>query len=194
MITEVLIRQAEPATRMKVDVTFMRMLRPPEGEGLALPEGWSVETNARPDVAGYRLLQDKVGRDYCWWMRQAASDKDLAHFLEEGPASIALLRQGQEIRGFYELNLSNPQDINLSYFGLFPEAIGHRVGRAFLDMAVRHAWALGPLCVRVNTCSADHPRALPLYKQAGFEPVRTVEETWDVPNRLGLKIPERFLV
>nr|WP_231888461.1 GNAT family N-acetyltransferase [Acetobacter malorum] len=118
----------------------------------------------------------------------------MQHFLEEGPASIALLRHGQAIRGFYELNLSNPQDINLSYFGLFPEAIGHGVGRAFLDRAVRHAWSLGPLCVRVNTCTADHPRALPLYKQVGFEPVRTVEETWDVPNRLGLTIPERFLV
>nr|WP_231888460.1 hypothetical protein [Acetobacter malorum] len=80
MITEVLIRQAEPVTRMKVDVTFMRMLRPPVGEGLALPEGWSVETNVRPDVAGYRLLQDKVGRDYCWWMRQAASDRRFAAF------------------------------------------------------------------------------------------------------------------
>ncbi|MCP9318587.1 GNAT family N-acetyltransferase [Acetobacter persici] len=194
MITEVCIRQAEPATRMKVDVTFMRMLRAPAGEALRLPEGWTVETNVRPDVAGYRLLQDKVGRLYCWWMRQAASDRDLAHLLEQAPISIAVLKHGQAIRGFYELNLSNPQDINLSYFGLFPEAIGHGVGRAFLDQAVRHAWSLGPLCVRVNTCTADHPRALPLYRQMGFEPVSTMEEVWDVPDRLGLVIPEKFLV
>lgn len=193
MITEVSIRQAEPVTRMKVDVTFMRMLRSPAGEGRTLPEGWSVETEARPDVATYRMVQDKVGRQYCWWMRQAASDADLAHFLEHGPVSIGLLMQGQTVRGFYELNLFNPHDINLSYFGLFPEAIGQGVGRAFLDMAIRHAWALGPLCLRVNTCTADHPRALPLYQQVGFEVVRTVEETWDVPDRLGLTIPERFL-
>lgn len=172
----------------------MRMLRAPAGEALRLPEGWTVETNVRPDVAGYRLLQDKVGRPYCWWMRQAASDRDLAHLLEQAPISIAVLKHGQAIRGFYELSLSNPQDINLSYFGLFPEAIGHGVGRAFLDQAVRHAWSLGPLCVRVNTCTADHPRALPLYQQMGFEPVSTMEEVWDVPDRLGLVIPEKFLV
>ncbi|GAN67446.1 GNAT family N-acetyltransferase [Acetobacter orleanensis] len=193
MITEVRIREAEPATRMKVDVTFMRMLRAPQGKPLTLPEGWSIETNVRPDVPTYRMLQDRVGRPYCWWMRQAKSDRALANFLENAPASIALLKQGEAVRGFYELDLANPQDINLSYFGLFPDTVGHGVGRAFLDNALRHAWSFGPLCVRVNTCTADHPRALPLYKQMGFEPVSTVEEVWDVPDRLGLTIPERFL-
>lgn len=194
MITEVRIRQAEPATRMKVDVTFMRMLRAPEGEGRTLPEGWSIAYNVQPDVPTYRLLQDKVGRPYCWWMRQAKSDADLAQFLEHGRASIALLKQGEAVRGFYELDLSNLQDINLAYFGLFPDAVGQGVGRAFLDQALRHAWSFRPLCVRVNTCTADHPRALPLYRQMGFEPVSTMEEVWDVPDRLGLTIPEQFLV
>lgn len=179
---------------MKVDVTFMRMLTPPSGEGLALPEGWWIEKDVRPDLATYRMLQDRVGRPYCWWMRQAASDAVLARFLARGPVCIGLLRQGEALRGFYELNIAAPQDINLSYFGLFPEAIGQGVGRAFLDSAVRHAWSLAPLSVRVNTCTADHPRALPLYEQMGFEPVRTVEEIWDVPDRLGLTIPEQFLV
>ena len=42
----------------------------------------------------------------------------------------------------------------------------------------------------VNTCNADHPRALPCYLRAGFlrRPPASPEE-WNVPTRLGLGIP-----
>jgi hypothetical protein len=43
-----------------------------------------------------------------------------------------------------------------------------------------------------NTCTADHPRAVPGYLAAGFVPVRRVREVWDVPTRLGLDIPEHL--
>ena len=46
----------------------------------------------------------------------------------------------------------------------------------------------------VNTCTADHPRALPTYIRAGFRPVRAVKEVWNVPVRLGLRIPEALRV
>jgi hypothetical protein len=42
----------------------------------------------------------------------------------------------------------------------------------------------------VNTCTADHPNALPAYHRAGFQPVRQVREIWEVPVRLGMAIPE----
>ncbi len=194
MITKIKITPLEPVTRMKVTVTFMQMTSPPRGMLLSLPEGWFIEDDVKPTIAEYRMLQDRVGRDYCWWMRQAASDATLGTFLATAPVQIGLLRQGEAVRGFFELDLTNPLDINLAYFGLFPDAVGHGVGRAFLDSVVRKAWGQGTLTLRVNTCTADHPRALPLYQQAGFVIVRAVEEVWDVPQRLGLTIPEKFLV
>ena len=45
----------------------------------------------------------------------------------------------------------------------------------------------------VNTCTADHARALPTYLRAGFRPLRQVREIWDVPTRLGLRIPAHLL-
>jgi len=42
----------------------------------------------------------------------------------------------------------------------------------------------------VNTCTADHPRALPAYLRAGFRMVRQVREVWDVPDGLGMRIPD----
>jgi hypothetical protein len=46
----------------------------------------------------------------------------------------------------------------------------------------------------VNTCTADHPRALPTYLRAGFQKVRQVREVWDVPLRLGLRIPDHLRI
>ena len=187
MITD--LNFLQPVTRMRVLVTFMRMSHPPAGPALVLPQGWTLEDDVSLSVPQYRTLHFGVGRNCCWWMRQVLSDKALAHLLETAPIKIGLLREREHIRGFYELNLTDPQDINLAYFGLLPEAIGQGVGRAFLDGVLRRAWHCRPRTVRVNTCTADHPRALPLYRKMGFEVVRRVEEEWDVPDRLGLDIP-----
>ncbi|WP_048837138.1 GNAT family N-acetyltransferase [Acetobacter cibinongensis] len=192
MTTEITIRPLEPTTRMKVCVTFMQMAAPPEGSPVLLPDGWSLRL-IKPSVTYYRYLQDHVGRAYCWWMRQASTDAILAGILHNPAVQIGLLMQDETPYGFFEFDLTAPQDINLSYFGLFPEAVGKGIGRAFLDAVVRLAWSYRPTTLRVNTCTADHPRALPFYQQAGFVTVKEVEEVWDVPQRLGLSIPERFL-
>ena len=51
----------------------------------------------------------------------------------------------------------------------------------------------GRPAVTVNTCTADHPRALPAYVSAGFQRLRTVREVWPVPTRLGLTIPPHLM-
>ena len=84
--------------------------------------------------------------------------------------------------------------MNIAYFGLLPHLVGQGLGRAFLRAAIDAAWALEPRAIRVNTCTADHPRALPAYLRAGFRPVRTVREVWDIPDRLGLPIPPTLRV
>jgi hypothetical protein len=48
--------------------------------------------------------------------------------------------------------------------------------------------------VTVNTCTADHPRALPTYLKAGFVKIRSMDEEWDIPERLGITVPERLRV
>ena len=72
-------------------------------------------------------------------------------------------------------------------------AVGAGVGYPFLRQAVDAAWRQNPRGVTVNTCTADHPRALPTYLRAGFRSLRQVREVWNVPLRLGMRIPERLL-
>ena len=185
----------EPVTRVAVDVTFLRMDAPPASAPLALPAGAVVVRLARCSVPFYRYLYDTVGRDWVWWLRRTAPDEEIAALLARPEVSIHVVYQGGEPAGFYEFERRGGNaGINLSYFGLMPHAIGHGLGRALLRDAVDLAWAEAPRAVTVNTCTADHPRALPNYVAAGFRVLRTIREVWPVPNRLGLRIPDRLKI
>lgn len=180
---------AEPVQDVVVDVTFLRMDEPPTNPARPLPPDVRVEHARRCSVPFYRYLYDTVGEPWLWWMRRTASDADLAALLSLSAISIHVLMKDGEPAGFYELDRRPGHAVNLAYFGLMPWAIGTGLGRAFLRHAVDNAWAAGRAAVTVNTCTADHPRALPAYLAAGFQRMRTVREVWPVPLRLGLKVP-----
>jgi GNAT superfamily N-acetyltransferase len=179
----------EPSTLVAVEVTFLRMDRPPTGLLPALPAGLAVERLPRCPVAHYRRLYDGVGQDYLWWLRRAISDAELDELLADPAISVHVLREGTTELGFYELDRRPRPNINLAYFGLLPPAIGRGIGMAFLHHAIHAAWSEGCAALTVNTCTADHPRALPNYVRAGFRVLRRVREDWPVPDRLGLPIP-----
>ena len=182
--------------RIAVDVTFLR-LEPsaPAGPVPELQPGDALIRVPTPSVAFYRYLYGTVGHGYCWWLRRISPDRDIAALLADPAIALYVLYRGGEPAGFFELDGRDRRDVNLSYFGLMPHAIGSGTGPVLLAHAVALARAASPSgTVRVNTCTADHPRALPTYLAAGFRPVRTVRELWDIPNWLGLPIPDRLRV
>lgn len=155
----------------------------------ALPAGFDLIRAQAPTVAFYRYLYNTVGADYVWWLRRTMPDRELAALLQDKAISIYTLYHGGEPAGFFELDARGWPDVNLSYFGLMPHAVGTGIGYAFLRQAIDTVWQQRPRVMTVNTCTADHPRALPTYIRAGFRPVRQVRELWNVPTRLGLRIP-----
>lgn len=183
----------EPVARVTVTVTFLRMDRPPAVPSLGLPPDFQVVRATAPTVGFYRYLYNTVGADYVWWLRRTVADEEIAALLSDPAVSIHVLYSSGEPAGFYELDGRGWPDINLSYFGLMPHAIGAGVGYPFLRNAVDTAWRENPRGMTVNTCTADHPRALPTYLRAGFRTLRQVREVWNVPLRLGMRIPERLL-
>ncbi|MFT8243340.1 GNAT family N-acetyltransferase [Roseomonas sp. BN140053] len=182
---------AAAVTPVEVEVTFLRMDRPPADPAPALPEGVRVERVRRCTTAFYRFLYDTVGQDYLWWFRRTVSDTHLGAILASPQVSIHVLYNDGEPAGFYELERRSNRSTNISYFGLLPHAVGQRMGRAFLRHAVDLCWAEGAAAVTVNTCTADHPRALPNYLASGFTVYRRVREEWPVPGNLGLKLPSQ---
>lgn len=180
--------------RVGVDVTFLRMDRPVLGMVPALPSGAQVVPVPHCTVPFYRYLYATVGADYCWWLRRTLSDTELAEVLAPPSLEIHVLMLKGEPAGFYELDRQHAPLVNLSYFGLLPWAVGRGLGYALLHHAIFQAWQGNTQALTVNTCTADHPRALPNYIKAGFRKLRTVSEEWPVPVSLGLRVPAHLLL
>ncbi len=184
---------SEPSVRASVVVTFLRMDRPPAEPAPKLPDGMRVRREPDCTVATYRWLYDQIGSEYLWWLRRTMPDRQLAALLRHPAISIYLLEEADgRVAGFFELDASSWPSVNLNYFGLMPHAIGRGLGLVFLRAAVDEVWRRGAQAMTVNTCTADHPRALPTYMKAGFQTVRALREDWDIPVRLGLTVPERL--
>ncbi len=181
-------------TRVAVDVTFLRQDSPQRVAVAEFPGDTTLARVTAPTVGFYRYLYNTVGARYLWWLRRTVPDAQIADMLAAPGVSLHVLTKGHEPAGFFELDARAGHTVNLSYFGLLPHAVGQGLGIALLRAACAAAWAHKPRMLTVNTCTADHPRALPNYLAAGFVPVRTAREHWDVPSRLGLVIPDRLRV
>ncbi|HET9068953.1 MAG TPA: GNAT family N-acetyltransferase [Amaricoccus sp.] len=168
-----MIRQA--GDRVEVTVTFLRMEARPAYPRPHVPLGAPTALIAadRPPLWYFLMLYDAVGRDYDWTDQHDAPAADVTAFLHDPAVRLYTLVRDGWPHGFFLLDGREPGVVDLAYFGLVPEAIGRGLGTFLIQTAVHCAWDRpGTRAVTVNTNSLDHPRALPLYQKAGFDPVR----------------------
>ncbi|HET9146496.1 MAG TPA: GNAT family N-acetyltransferase [Acetobacteraceae bacterium] len=181
-------RPGEPVDRVSVRVTFMRMDQRPADPAPVFPPGAEILPAGVMSVAAYRDLYNRVGQPWLWWLRRMMPDEMLGRLLADPSTAIHLLRVDGEVAGFFELDASSWPDVNLSYFGLLPDYIGRGLGWPMLRAAIEQVFS-GPVRgMTVNTCTADHPRALPNYLRAGFRITREITEFWNIPRRLGFDV------
>ena len=163
-----------PGAEIAYTVTYLEMTRrpdrprPPQILGRAM----TLLRAEQPPVHFFRYLYDMVGRDYHWTDMHAWRDEDIASFIQHEAVSLYVLHVTGWPGGFVMLDSRKSPVCNISYYGLAPEAIGQGYGNFLLGTAVHMAWDSGIEKLTVNTCSLDHPRALPTYQKWGFEPVR----------------------
>ncbi|OYY03094.1 MAG: GNAT family N-acetyltransferase [Acidocella sp. 35-58-6] len=185
----------EQADRIAVIVTFLRLNARKPAPPTVFPSGVTL-TSERLGVGAYRQIYNEVGAPWLWWLRRLMPDDLLARHLTSPSLTIKILRVNGDIAGFFETDATPWPDVNLNYFGLLPGFIGQGLGALLLAAAIDSVFIeAGPLRgMTVNTCTADHPRALPNYLAAGFVETRRVREIWDIPRRLGLVVPEHLRV
>ena len=156
-------------------VTFLEMTERPRYPRPTVPPGpVSALVAAEAPPAWYFLaLYDAVGEAYEWTDQHAVPRGEIQDFLADPAVVLYTLMRAGWPHGFFVLDWRLPGLCDLAYFGLVPEALGQGLGKFLLQTAVHGAWDRpGVERLTVNTNSLDHPRALPLYQQAGFVPIR----------------------
>lgn len=123
----------------------------------------------------YRYLYYHVGIHWNWEMRLRLSDVALAKAVHSPEVEITVLYVDGSPAGFYEINRAKPKTTDLAYFGMMPHVHGRGLGKWFLSAAIDACWANDPERITVNTCTLDHPAALPLYQKMGFKPTRQAD-------------------
>jgi len=156
---------------IETTVTFLEMTRaprrriaPPGNLRLALMQA------VRPSIHFYRYLYDTIGSGYLWVDRKRLTDEQLGEKIHHDKVEIVVAYLDGSPAGFFELDLTDPDEIWLAYLGIMPDQLGRGLGKWLLSSALDAAWSKNPKRVCVETCTLDHPRALPLYQKQGFQP------------------------
>jgi GNAT superfamily N-acetyltransferase len=135
----------------------------------------------------YRYLYTAVGGSWLWVERLDISDQALAEKVHRDGVEIFVLYVNGSPGGYYELDFDDSKSTKLVYFGLMPEMTGMRIGPWLLGTAISEGFSRGATEILVNTCTMDHPAALPLYQKLGFRPIRRESRRLRIPA--GHKVP-----
>lgn len=135
------------------------------------------------DPEKYRQLFRRVGGRWLWYSRLAMDDETL--LANVGEVHAVLDPRGVEV-GMLELDFREPGECLIRFLGLVPELAGKGHGKWLFAQTLSLAWRKGVERVRVNTCSLDHPAALPSYLKAGFSAYGRALESFPDPRLLGL--------
>ena len=153
-----------------VTVTYLEMTSPDQRSAVpAWGEPITIQRAERPTVSFYRYLYDTVGADWDWYERRRLSDEALAAIVHDDAVEVYVLYVRGVPAGYVELDRRVDGEVEIAYFGLMPDYIGRGLGPALLGWALERAWSYGPRRVWLHTCSLDHPKALAVYRRAGFE-------------------------
>jgi GNAT superfamily N-acetyltransferase len=142
-----------------------------------------LEPRPEIELSGYRALFRKVGSRWLWFSRLEMDDPTLRGNLGE---LHVVVDPGEEEVGMLELDFRRPGECLIRFLGLLPELAGQGHGRWLFAETLRLAWQEGVERVRVNTCTLDHPAALPSYLRAGFRSYARAFESFPDPRLSGV--------
>lgn len=128
-----------------------------------------IERVSRPSAAFARYLYVGVGADWHWTDRLPWSKAQWDAFLLRPALQLYTLQTGGAPVGYFELEQQPAGDVQVTYLGLLPEAMGLGFGGRLVTRAVELAWEV-PNAQRVwlHTCTLDATAALPNYLARGF--------------------------
>ena len=117
----------------------------------------------------YLDLYRRIGKDLRWSSRLAMPAPELDALLAGAALHLYVLRDIAETAlGLCEFDRRAFPEIQLTHFGLVPEARGRGLGSWLLATALQAEWRTNPDRIWLHTDTWDHPSARSVYERAGF--------------------------
>ncbi len=173
-----------PPAKIAAVVTHLEMRERPVPP--APSERVALRKIERPDTGWYRALYRAIGEDWLWFSRIEMTEAELAAILHRPGNETYVAMAGGEEAGIVELDRRDPADVEISFFGLKPDATGKGLGGAMMAAALALAWQDETRRVWLHTCTLDHPAALTFYRRQGFVPFARQIEVVDDPRLSGI--------
>jgi GNAT superfamily N-acetyltransferase len=167
-------------------VTSLEMLAPPARRPDPPEAPWTLRHVARPELAWFRDLFRRIGEDLFWVSRLVLSDSELAAVIHHPAIEVHALEIDGRAEGLLELDFREPEECELSFFGVTPPLVGGGAARWLMNRGLDIVWARGVGRYWVHTCTLDHPAALPFYIRSGFVPFDRHVEIADDPRLAGI--------
>ncbi len=177
---------AVPPGKLATLVTFLEMTAPPPRRSPSPPDGYALARVERWDTSEFKALYKEIGREWLWSSRLLMPELLLeARLHRPGTFAFTPLRDGRRM-GVLEMDFAQPGEVEVSFFGLVPDAIGGGVGRWLMEEAIAMAFARGDTRrLWLHTCHFDSPQALPFYQRMGFVPYARAVEVFDDARLIG---------
>jgi ribosomal protein S18 acetylase RimI-like enzyme len=153
---------------MTLLTTYMELMALPDRAPLSSPLAEARIDRETLAPADYLDIWRSVGEPLLWDGRLGMSALALHAFLTAPTTHLYVLRYNGSPIGLCEFDRVGEADVELTHFGLIPQAQGRRLGPYLLDYALRRIWAPPTRRVWLHTDSEDHPNAIATYQRAGF--------------------------
>jgi len=166
-------------------VTYLEMAERPSPAAAAAGE-IRLRQIQNPDLNWYRAIYRRAGAQWFWFSRLEMSDQQLSARLNTPTTELCVAESGDREIGMAELDRSQPSQVEITFFALFPEAMGRGFGRSFMAAVLDRAFADTTKRVWLHTCTLDAPGALAFYMKCGFRPYKRAIEVADDPRLRGI--------
>ena len=143
-----------------------------------------------------RFFYTTVGADWYWTDRLPWTYQQWQAYLNRSEVETWILTDHGLPAGYFELvqqfSGENAIDVEVAYFGLLPQFVGHGLGGYLLTCAIARAWQIEASRVWLHTCTLDHPQAFANYQARGMRLYKQRTELEEVAPRSSGPWPGAF--
>ena len=130
----------------------------------------SVKLLIPEDFQLNKFFYKNIGKNCQWVDRLIWTDLNWSDFISNEKLSTFILRDKEEIAGYFELLFNKETcESEIAYFGILEEYYGKKLGGFLLSKAIKYSFSIGSHRVWVHTCSLDHKNALNNYLARGMK-------------------------